>query len=138
MIDYLFIKQLVENIGEVDDISIKSRKRHIVNLRATYAKLCFLYIDKFTLAKCGKEINRDHATIIHALKIFKNDYGTKHFLTEGVFYLCNLKLKGIQSFILENKIKTDIDNIDLIIETYQGMKDKIINNISVNFEEINN
>ena len=136
MIDYKFIKQLVESVGEVKDISDRSRKRYIVDLRSSYAKLCLVYINSFKLEGCGIEISREHSTIIHSLESFKNDYGTKHFKATEVYDFCHLKLKEIYSIMLENKIKSDFNNIDLIIKTYQDIKDNMINNINIEFETV--
>lgn len=51
------------------DISIKSRKREIVEARMMYTKLMKRY-SKYSLTSIGEPIDKDHATIIHYLKNF--------------------------------------------------------------------
>ncbi len=64
------IKKAVENAFNTQ-IHIPSRERDIVYMRAIYYKLC----KEFTfepLHEIGKAVNKDHATVIHGLKIFEN------------------------------------------------------------------
>ena len=90
--NYQLIKKIVEMECDIDDIGIKSRKAYIRDCRNTYCKLSLKFVKKFNLGKCGKEINRDHTTIINSLKKFKVDYGTDAFLANKIYDNCNDKL----------------------------------------------
>jgi len=53
------------------DITLKTRKREVVYARAIYFKLC----REFTmqpLSAIGKEVGRDHATVLHGINIFND------------------------------------------------------------------
>jgi len=66
----IVIKNTVQNTFNTF-IDVKSRKRELVYIRAIYYKLC----KEFTfdsLDKIGKTIGKDHATVIHGLKLFEN------------------------------------------------------------------
>ena len=52
-------------------IQEESRRRDVVYSRAIYYKLAKDYSGK-SLAKIGKAVNKDHATVIHGLKLFEN------------------------------------------------------------------
>ena len=52
-----------------------SRKRHLVDNRA----MAMYYLRKFTklsLAQIGKVFRKDHASVLHAMKIFSNQFDT--------------------------------------------------------------
>jgi len=50
-------------------INRKSRKRPYVYQRALYFKLCKEYTNQ-TFAAIGKTLNKDHATVMHGVKVF--------------------------------------------------------------------
>ena len=122
MIDYKYIKELVEKKSEIEDIGIKSRKTFIRDCRYVYAKLCFKYIVNFGSEKCGKEINRDHSTILHALKVFKRDYKTEYFSANLIYESCDLKLKSLRMKEMNKANSKSIIALDLIIEECQNLK----------------
>jgi len=66
------IINIVERLAETK-ITTKNRKREKVTARAVYSKLCRDIFPDMSLAKIGKPINRDHATIIHMFRII-NDH----------------------------------------------------------------
>ena len=103
MITYKHIKELVEATSKIEDIGIKSRKRHVRDARYVYARLCYLHVDGFTLADCGKEIDRHYSTIIHALKTFKEGIDKNWFSANNIYYICNSTLKKIQRETVEDK-----------------------------------
>jgi len=61
------IKTIVEEHFNVN-LKIKSRKKHFVEARYIYFKLCMDYADKKTLAAIGKSLNKDHATVLHGIR----------------------------------------------------------------------
>lgn len=68
---YSEIKIIVEEHFNVNLIN-KSRKRHLVEARYIYFKLCMDYADKKTLASIGKSLNKDHATVLHGIRSVTN------------------------------------------------------------------
>jgi|DEB0MinimDraft_10_1074344.scaffolds.fasta_scaffold00389_11 hypothetical protein len=63
------VKQIIETAHNVD-LSDKSRRRHIVYLRFIYFKICREMFPGASLDSIGKSVNRNHATVIHALRNF--------------------------------------------------------------------
>ena len=53
------------------DIDIESRAREIVYARAIYYKLCREFT-KQPLSAIGREVGKDHATVLHACKTVNN------------------------------------------------------------------
>lgn len=71
------IKEATEVVTNCD-ITIKTRKREHVQARNLFSH--FAREAGYTLEKIGAFLNKDHATIIHALKSFQNDIDTDvHF-----------------------------------------------------------
>lgn len=52
------------------DFSVKSRQRPLVYMRAIYFKLCKDFTP-YTTTDIGASVGRDHATVLHGLKLFK-------------------------------------------------------------------
>lgn len=63
-----YIKEYIEQKTGID-VSIKSRKRHIVYLRFVAFRLSRDF--EATLSEIGEPYGRDHATILHGLKQFE-------------------------------------------------------------------
>ena len=68
--DLKIIRDLVESHLGVN-ISCRSRKREVVYGRAIYYQLARDFTPH-PLALIGGEINKDHASVLHGLKTFKN------------------------------------------------------------------
>lgn len=83
------IKQLVE-LKTGYNISQESRERELVYCRAIYFKLCRKHT-LYTLKKIGKTLNKDHATVLHGIKLL--DHTIKTF--EPLYYKTYLKLNNI-------------------------------------------
>jgi len=81
----------------IDDILSISRKREIVNARYVYFAAMKLKFEK-SLADIGKMTNdRDHTTVIHGLKAFKNRYDTENKFkekTKTVFSILDIEYDG--------------------------------------------
>ena len=67
----IMISKLIEYLNEYAgiDITDKCRQRHYVLSRTVYFKIASEYIPD-TLANVASAVNRDHATALHAKKIF--------------------------------------------------------------------
>ena len=64
------IKKAVESVFDTK-LSIKTRKRNIIYMRAIYYKLC-RNLTYESLYSIGERVNKDHATVINGLKTFDN------------------------------------------------------------------
>lgn len=73
------LKIAIENASgfEWSEITSKKRDRKLCDARAIYCKLRYNEIKH--LSMIGKEINRNHATVIHALSVFDTLVSTKDF-----------------------------------------------------------
>ena len=60
---------------EVEDLQSRERFRTLVNARYIYAFFARTLLGS-SLSEIGKFINRDHTTIMHALKCYKDFYDT--------------------------------------------------------------
>lgn len=64
------IKTLVEQETN-NTLNTKTRKRDIVYTRAVYFKLCRIHTQQ-PLSDIGKTVGKDHATVLHGIKVFNN------------------------------------------------------------------
>ena len=80
------------------DITILTRKRETIELRSLYFTVLKELKPHKTLQQLGNELNLDHATVIHSLKMYK------------VYEKFNKDLKYLKSKILHNFIGTEIQN----------------------------
>jgi hypothetical protein len=67
------LSRTADAVGESLGIDIRSRTRMIdyVEARAIYYNLCRNRYD-FTLFRIGREVDRDHASVAHGLKLYDN------------------------------------------------------------------
>lgn len=95
------IKKLIEAETGIENISVKSRKQHIVEARVVFTTLCLRHT-KDSYETIAKVINRDHSTVVHCRKIYNNwTHFPKH-------YLKNLSLLDkIDNIINEDKDKSE-------------------------------
>ena len=92
----MIIEQIKQESGI--DVTIKSRKREQVEMKALAS---FLYRQKgYSFTQIGKELNLNHATIIHHLKIYP------------IVKTYNPRIEEIEKTILGNKP-------DLVVESLQ-------------------
>ena len=91
------VKETVERVYNetalepILDISIKSRKRDLVDLRFTYFAICKALskeLKKPSLERIGKEVDRDHASVIYGLKEFEHLYGKAGFSGNDIYSAC--------------------------------------------------
>lgn len=93
------------------DITILNRKRQTIELRSLYFTVLKELKPHKTLHQLGNELNLDHATVIHSLKMYK------------VYEKFNKDLKYLKSKIIYNftgvEIKTDKEQDKLQKEIYK-------------------
>lgn len=81
-----------------------TRRRDVVYPRAIYYKLAQDYSGE-SLTAIGRTVNKDHATVIHGLKLFENVINP---LWEKNYHNKYLKLKET----IDNKMKLQVKSID--------------------------
>ena len=117
MITLEIIKKTVEDIHnetfieKIEDISVKSRKRPLPDLRFTYFNLCRYFIKELgnpSLALIGKAVDRDHASVLHGLKKFNHLYGSLDFKGNKIYFKCIKRIsKANDSEDVENLNETE-------------------------------
>ena len=120
--DYKIIREVVEQVYLVDDISIISRKKTIVNARFLYFKLCKMYIKKhFTLKACGIEVDRDHATVRHGIIQFNQNIDNNSSIEQRNYHECislldhsmpvKINVRNVEIFNLMNRLEILIKEV---------------------------
>lgn len=100
------IKKLIDKeVGY--DIGGKLRKREAVYARAVYFKIGREVYPKMSFAELGKSLNRDHATVLHALKkVMPHALEHERFnlLAESLRYSLSPRSdkKSVAEYIVEN------------------------------------
>lgn len=103
------IKEIVDNYFEIN-INRNTRKRNYVEARAIYFKLCREFT-KMSLEEIGKQVNRDHASVLHGIRAFNN------WVSEP-----NKDLSLSNSLrILRNKVKNFDNEQDNLIELNESV-----------------
>ena len=102
------IREIVEGVFQVD-ISSKCRQRRYVNARFAYCHFCREYTLE-SLANVGNLIDRDHATVLHALKQYHiakryDGYLNYHNLVQARIRLITAKYSPNYSAIKQNDEK---------------------------------
>lgn len=126
------IRKLVELKLEMN-LSTPSRKRELVYGRAIYFKLC-KDLTRTSLEQVGKSVNRDHASVIHGLKLFDDIIcrGYEPFLNR-VYKSIKRKLSG--EMAKRSEILTmELDEIRTLIASIQ---ERMVD-VESELEELNN
>ena len=110
-----YIKLVVETETNINDLSIVSRKRDIVEARSVYFKLCkdFLPLKLDSLSVIGEGVNLHHATVIHGLKLFENLYNQESFASSKDTYLKSTKT--IKHFIKQKTLDVKLNHLNKIL-----------------------
>ena len=66
------LKHLVEKELNIKDLSNKCRSRELAQARFVYFKLSRKFCPLRSLTAIGREVKRDHATVLHACKTVDN------------------------------------------------------------------
>jgi len=96
------MNEILENIRQYTgvDVSKRTRKRNVFEMRSVYFKLFRQTNPKASLAIIGESLGLDHATVIHSLKNF--DFYAKHNPSLDEVYFKMLRM-------LPKEEKKDID-----------------------------
>jgi hypothetical protein len=112
---------ILQETGE--DINIKTRKKNTVEIRSLYCNILKQLKPHKTLQSIGETLDLDHATIIHALRMYE------------VYSKDNKDLKAIKDTILSHFIKVD-KQIEELTET-EALQQQI-NTLRFNNNELKN
>ena len=128
MITPKIIKNYIEQISNIEDISIKSRKTEIVFMRYVYYKLTYDFCRNYRLRQVGEYVGgQNHATVIHARKTFDELKDQDVFIESMQIYD-----KAYKYFVSQNRNKMIEDKLKELDEE----KRKLINQIHVNEPQI--
>ena len=90
----LDIKMVVEEVTGIFDIGIKSRSRTLTDARFVYYALSKKYLgNRFRTSATGRQVNRDHSTVVHGLKQFDILYEVDSLPTKWMYQICEIKLR---------------------------------------------
>lgn len=107
MVDLKLLVDLVQKEFNIIDISTKKRGSERVHARWVYFKLARMYTHK-SYSVIGREVKRDHATVLHGLKYIDTDMKDKRF-----HYVKDIYDK-IETFLITGKsILQDENLVDL-------------------------
>jgi hypothetical protein len=96
---------ILQETGE--DINIKTRKKNTVEIRSLYCTILKQLKPHKTLQSIGETIDLNHATIIHALRMYE------------VYSKDNSDLKKIKEIIMSHFVKVDETQIEELNEVEQ-------------------
>lgn len=83
---YQLIKETIEIVSGVKDISNTRRTRRDTELRWVYYDLCKRYLKgKFVISHCALVVNRHHASVINGIKVFKDVNSVQQFKSQDVY-----------------------------------------------------
>lgn len=100
------LKEII--LQETDtDVTVRTRKRNTVEIRSLYCKVLKELKPNKTLQSIGDELNLDHASIIHALKMY------------DVYSKNNKDLKRLKDIVMSHFIKVDETQIEELSEVEQ-------------------
>jgi hypothetical protein len=111
MLDAQRIKELYEFESGILDLSVKNRKRLVADVRFCYFKSCKNNLSRnVSLSSIGKLVKRDHATVLHGLKQYDNNYGKDYFLANDIYEEVEKKIYKIKHnlvFLQEGETNQD-------------------------------
>jgi hypothetical protein len=135
------IKSILIDLFE-NDFSKKNRQRHNVYQRAVFFRLC-RDLTPYALTDIGAVIDKDHASVLHGLKLFKNfkDWGEDIYLS--IYNEARLKLKQRFNFAnphlnmtVEERYKELFMNHIILKEKYYKTKQELDKMRNFNVSEL--
>ena len=127
---YLKIKEVIEEVSGIKDLSYKSRKTLIIDCRCCYYHLSRYYLGRrFTQEQAGRYCGkRTHATVINGLIQFDNNYDTIYFTANEIYKEAR---NVLDMYFMDENINTG-----LIIDMYQNKINELVKNISIDYEVV--
>jgi hypothetical protein len=115
-----------------NDFTLKSRVQENVYQRAVYFRLCREFSSK-PLKDIGSSIGRDHATVLHALKIFTNLKLWNETRILDIYQKVKDKILKENIYKNRNNLNARVrnrkakDNYRLLLHNYINLKQKFYN-----------
>ena len=116
------ILKMVEDKLQIPNLKIKDRSRDVYQARFIYFKLARRYCKYASLSRIGKEVNRDHATVINGLK--KYDMEAKYDPYMGDIY-DNIASKIDTEYIKPIRPENEDITLDKLLDKVNVLEDKI-------------
>ena len=114
-----------------NDFSKKNRQRHNVYQRAVFFRLC-RDLTPYALTDIGAVIDKDHASVLHGLKLFKNFKAWGEDIYLSIYNEARLKLKQRYDFAnphlnmtVEQRYKELFMNHIILKEKYYKTKQEL-------------
>jgi hypothetical protein len=108
------------------DITSKTKTEDLVIGRAIYYTIARNLVDKCTLKELGQSVNKNHATVIHSLKMLDDLLRDKRVLSlyqKCVYNCCNQL--GVETFLREQNRNYLHDEITRLTEKCNTMESMI-------------
>ena len=116
------ILKMVEEKLQIPNLKIKDRSRDIYQARFIYFKLARKYCKYASLSRIGKEVDRDHATVVNGLK--KYDMEAKYDPYMGDIY-DNIASKIDKKYIKPRRPENEDITLDKLLDKLNILEDKI-------------
>jgi chromosomal replication initiation ATPase DnaA len=116
------ILKMVEEKLQIPNLKIKDRSRDVYQARFIYFKLARKYCKYASLSRIGKEVDRDHATVINGLK--KYDMEAKYDPYMGDIY-DNIASKIDKKYIKPRRPENEDITLDKLLDKVNMLEDKI-------------
>jgi Sec7-like guanine-nucleotide exchange factor len=134
-------KELIKIVNEVFllDLTLNNRKRETVDARKIYSKI--LKERGHTFQAIGKEINKDHATIVHYLKDIDFLLSSDSLLMDKYIYSKTVFLKNKDFNVISSKDKDCYLSLIKLTNQIEEMKDnnlKLLENFINYIEDYKN
>ena len=123
--DLIIIKDYVNTHLKLD-ITKQKRPRAMVYGRAMYYQLCKDFTSH-SLSDIGSVVNKDHAGVLHGLKIFKNFKVWEENYLLATYHEIRLALKSQFKFANNLLVKSDEDKFYFLLHHYITLKQKYQN-----------
>ena len=116
------ILKMVEDKLQIPNLKRKDRSRDVYQARFIYFKLARRYCKYASLSRIGKEVDRDHATVINGLK--KYDMEAKYDPYMGDIY-DNIASKIDTEYIKPSRPENEDITLDKLLDKVNVLEDKI-------------
>lgn len=122
MQEFKYIKYLVEKESGINDISVKTRKRHYVYARSVFFAIAVMKLELVGVAS-ARFLKLDHATQLNAKKNHDETYMNQKEYRKMYYRCCEsyAKNKGID--ILTENEKTDYKTMSLDLSNFKTTKE---------------
>jgi hypothetical protein len=119
-----------------NDFSKKNRQRHNVYQRAVYFRLC-RDLTPYSLSDIGATIEKDHASVLHGLKLFKNFKYWGEDIYLSIYNQARVKLKQKYDFANSHSKLSTEDKYNELLMHHILLKQKY-HNVRQELEKIRN